>query len=202
MTAFLLGALGLGLSLVVPGVLARARWTAREPRAAVVLWQAVTLASVLSAIGVVLVGPEEVVRAEGSGTVGATEALGAALAVAALIVVRLLLALVAVTRRSRHRRARHLLLVDLLDRAEQRAALDGQLHGEVDAGTLRVLDGALPFAYCLPGRSPRVVVSDGALRVLDPAQVRAVLAHEQAHLRARHDLVLESFAAVSRAVPT
>jgi hypothetical protein len=64
-----------------------------------------------------------------------------------------------------------------------------------------VLDGPLPFAYCLPGRSPRVVLSGGALRVLDAAQVAAVIAHEQAHLRHRHDVVMESFTAFYRAVP-
>jgi len=56
-TALLLGALGLTLSLVVPGLLAGARWPDRAPAAAVVAWQAVTLAAVLSALGVVLAGP-------------------------------------------------------------------------------------------------------------------------------------------------
>lgn len=197
MTALLLGTLGLLLSLVVPEALARARWTARVPRASVVLWQAVTLASVLSAVGVVLVAPEEVLRARGSGPVGGTWVLVGALAVAALIVVRLLVSLAGVMRRSRQRRERHRVLVDLLDQAEAHGSLDR----EMAKGSLRVLDGPLPFAYCLPGRSPRVVLSGGALQVLAPEQVVAVLAHEQSHLRSRHDLVLESFTAVYRAVP-
>jgi hypothetical protein len=46
-----------------------------------------------------------------------------------------------------------------------------------------------------------VVLSGGALRVLDAAQVAAVIAHEQAHLRHRHDVVMESFTAFYRAVP-
>jgi hypothetical protein len=192
-TALLLGALGLTLSLVVPGVLAGARWTDRAPAAAVVLWQAVTLAAVLSALGVVLAAPEELVRAAGSGRPVAAAALVGALAVAAVIVIRLLVSLGGVSHRSRARRERHRLLVDLLDRAEQRR--------EIDVDGLRVLDGALPFAYCVPGRSPRVVLSGGALRVLDREQVDAVLAHEQAHLRHRHDVVMESFTAFYRAVP-
>jgi Zn-dependent protease with chaperone function len=192
-TALLLGALGLTLSLVVPGVLAGARWTDRAPAAAVVLWQAITLAAVLSALGVVLAAPEELVRAAGSGRPVAAAALVGALAVAAVIVIRLLVSLAGVSYRSRARRARHRLLVDLLDRAEQRR--------EIDVDSLRVLDGALPFAYCVPGRSPRVVLSGGALRVLDREQVDAVLAHEQAHLRHRHDVVMESFTAFYRAVP-
>jgi signal transduction histidine kinase len=193
LTALLLGALGLTLSLVVPGVLESARWTGRAPAATVVLWQAVTLASVLSALGVVLAAPEELIRAAGSGRPVATAALVGALVVAAVIVIRLLLSLAGVSYRSRARRARHRLLVDLLDRAEERR--------ELDVEGLRVLDGALPLAYCVPGRSPRVVLSGGALRVLDRDQVQAVLAHEQAHLRHRHDMVMESFTAFYQAVP-
>ena len=193
MTALLLGALGLTLSLVVPGPLAGARWPDRAPAAAVVLWQAITLTGVLCALGVVLAAPEEVVRAVGAGWPVATAALIGALVVAAVIVVRLLVSLVAVVHRSRGRRARHRTLVDLLDRAERRPAY--AVEG------LRVLDGALPMAYCVPGRKPRVVLSGGALEVLDDAQIAAVVAHEQAHLRHRHEIVMESFTAFYRAVP-
>jgi Zn-dependent protease with chaperone function len=193
LTALLLGLLGLTLSLVVPRPLAAARWPDRAPAAAVVLWQAVTLAAVLSALGVVLAAPEELVRAAGSGKPVAAAALIGALAVAAIIVIRLLGSLAGVSYGSRACRARHRMLVDLLDRAEQRR--------ELSLDTVRVLDGEVPFAYCVPGRSPRVVLSGGALEVLDRAQVDAVLAHESAHLRHRHDVVTESFTAFYRAVP-
>jgi Zn-dependent protease with chaperone function len=192
-TALLLGVLGLTLSLVVPGPLAAARWPDRAPAAAVVLWQAITLAAVLSALGVVLSAPEELVRAAGSGKPVAAAALIGALAVAAVIVIRLLVSLAGVSYRARSRRARHRMLVDLLDRAEQRR--------ELPLDTVRILDGAVPFAYCVPGRSPRVVLSGGALDVLDREQVDAVLAHESAHLRHRHDVVTESFTAFYQAVP-
>jgi Zn-dependent protease with chaperone function len=193
-TALLLGALGLTLSLLVPRPLAAARWPDRAPRAAVLLWQSITLTAVLSAIGVVLVVPEELTRAAGSARPVAVAALLGALAVAATIVIRLLVSLWGVTRRSRARRERHRLLVDLLDRAERR--------NEIGPAHLRVLDGPLPLAYCVPGREPRVVLSDGVLQVLDRAQVDAVLAHEQAHLRHRHEVVMESLTAFYRAVPT
>ena len=193
MTALLLGALGLALSLVVPGPFARARWPERAPAAAVLGWQAITLTGVLCALGVVLAGPEELVRALGSGRPVAAAALIGALAVAAVIVIRLLVALIGVSRRSRERRARHRLLADLLDRAER--------HERIEVAGLRVLDGALPLAYCVPGRSPRVVLSEGALQVLDEPQIDAVLRHEQAHLRHRHDVVMESFTAFYQAVP-
>jgi hypothetical protein len=134
-----------------------------------------------------------VVRAVGAGKPVATAALAGALLVATVIVVRLLVSLIGVTRRSRSRRERHRTLIDLLDRAERRPAhtVDG----------LRILDGALPLAYCVPGRAPRVVLSGGVLEVLDDAQIAAVLAHEQAHLRHRHEIVMESFTAFYRAVP-
>ncbi|MCO8271271.1 M56 family metallopeptidase [Actinoplanes sp. TRM 88003] len=193
MTALLLGALGLTLSLVVPGLLARARWPDRAPVAAVLLWQSITLTAVLAALGVVLAAPEEVTRAAGSGQFAAEVTVIGALAVAAVIIVRLLLSLIGVSRRSRARRARHRLLVDLLDRAEQ--------HRELGPDNLRILDGALPLAYCVPGREPRVVLSNGVLQVLDREQVDAVLAHEQTHLRHRHEVVMESFTAFYRAVP-
>ncbi|XVV09430.1 M56 family metallopeptidase [Actinoplanes sp. CA-131856] len=193
MTALLLGALGLTLSLVVPGPLARAKWPDRAPVAAVLLWQSITLSAVLSALGVVLSAPYEVTRAAGSGKPVAAAALIGALAVAGVIILRLIVSLAGVTRRSRVRRARHRELVDLLDRAEQ--------HRELGPDNLRVLDGALPLAYCVPGREPRVVLSNGVLQVLDRDQVDAVLAHEQTHLRHRHEVVMESFTAFYRAVP-
>ncbi|GAA2529457.1 M56 family metallopeptidase [Winogradskya humida] len=196
MTALLLGALGLTLSLAVPGILAHARWPGRAPVAAIVLWQSITLAGILCALGVVLAGPQELIDEFGSGKPVGAAALIAALAVATLIIIRLLVSLAGVSYRSRTRRARHRMLVDLLDSAERH----GTLPAEVPDG-LRVLDGPLPFAYCLPGRRPRVVLSGGALQVLDSAQVGAVIAHEQAHLRYRHDLVMESFTAFYRAVP-
>jgi Zn-dependent protease with chaperone function len=67
---------------------------------------------------------------------------------------------------------------------------------------LQVLAEKTPLAYCLPAlRGSRVVVSVGALDRLDERELRAVLAHEQAHLRARHDLVLEAFTMLHTAFP-
>ncbi|WP_328470057.1 M56 family metallopeptidase [Actinoplanes sp. NBC_00393] len=193
MTALLLGALGLALSLIAPGILAHVRWLDRAPVAGVLLWQALTLTAVLCALGVVLAAPEEVTRAAGARHPETVAALIFSLAVAATIVIRLLISLGRVSYRARARRARHRMLVDLLDRVERRE--------EIKGGEVRVLDGPLPMAYCVPGRDPRVVLSDGVLQVLDPEQVDAVLAHERAHLRHKHELVMESFTAFYRAVP-
>ena len=45
------------------------------------------------------------------------------------------------------------------------------------------------------------MVSEGTLNTLTDAEVAAILTHERAHLRARHDLVLEAFTAVHAAFP-
>lgn len=63
-----------------------------------------------------------------------------------------------------------------------------------------VLAATRPAAYCLPGRPPTIVLTTGALAVLDPEQLTAVLAHERAHLAGRHHLLLavtRSLAAVA-----
>ncbi|MGC9438260.1 M56 family metallopeptidase [Streptomyces sp. WG5] len=50
-----------------------------------------------------------------------------------------------------------------------------------------VLPDEVPYAYALPGgRRDRVVVSTALLDCLEPAERRALFAHERAHLTARH----------------
>ncbi len=53
------------------------------------------------------------------------------------------------------------------------------------SGTV-VLDVQQPAAYCVPGRPPAIVLTAGALAVLEPAQLTAVIAHEKAHLAGGH----------------
>lgn len=64
-----------------------------------------------------------------------------------------------------------------------------------------VLDHDAPAAYCMPCGRYRVVVSSGALAALGTEQLQAVLAHERAHLRCRHHLMLSVAAALARAFP-
>jgi Zn-dependent protease with chaperone function len=45
-----------------------------------------------------------------------------------------------------------------------------------------VLDDPRPAAYCVAGRPAAIVLTSGALAVLGPPQLSAVLAHERAHL--------------------
>ena len=84
-------------------------------------------------------------------------------------------------------------------RGVQRGQRRTREHAEIARMTCRrlrgpgaavVLDAAPRLAYCLPGRPATIVLSSGALAVLDPAQLTAVLAHERAHLAGRHHLLL------------
>lgn len=192
MTGLALAVLALVLSRAVPPVLARARWLEQVPRAGVVLWQAVALAAVLAAVGAVLAAPEELFRAytarEGARVVPVLLATATVAAIGAgIIVVRLAVITIRLGLDTRRRRARHTEMLDLLE-----GPRPNRVH---------VLAGPIPMAYCVPGHSGRVVLTEATVRVLDDAQVQAVIEHERAHLRARHDLVREAFTALHVAFP-
>jgi Zn-dependent protease with chaperone function len=50
---------------------------------------------------------------------------------------------------------------------------------------VRFVDREAAFLFCTGVLHPTIVISRGALRLLDPAELRAALAHEVAHLRRR-----------------
>ena len=72
-------------------------------------------------------------------------------------------------------------------------------HGDPKVPGALVVDHPAAAAYCVPGLRSAIVISAGALDLLDQAELAAVLAHERAHLRERHDLVLLPFTALLRA---
>ncbi len=198
----LVAAAALAVCLVVlaavPARLAGARWVLRSPGLALVLWQAIGLSAGLLALetaATVALAPAgsthaEAVSALAAGDLGRLPLwAGLALGLAVLLLLRLLSVLLgsaAVTLRSRRdNRA----LVDLV-----------ATRNPLLAGT-RVVDSDLPVAYCLPGLRPRVVLSRGALSLLADDEVRAVLAHEEAHVDQRHDLVVLPFVALRATFP-
>ncbi|MGW4093154.1 M56 family metallopeptidase [Nocardia sp. NPDC004750] len=203
-TAPVFAGLALLLAGPAPALLSRATWTYRTPRAALVLWQAIALAAVLSAFGSGLAIAAELLvpGPDGRPTTAPTreiDALGLPLwlayvlvfALTLLIGARLIYAIIRVGVHTRRRRSRHRMLVDLLDQSgPHRRAAD-----------IRVLAATEPIAYCLPGLRQRVVLSEGTLTNLADAEVTAIVSHERSHLRARHDLVLEAFTAVHEAFP-
>jgi Zn-dependent protease with chaperone function len=202
-TALALLVFGVLLAEPVSRRLARARWPARDPVGALLVWQAIGLSGGLALVGSGLVyglsplGPSlpaalpNVVAATISGRWPAELGLGHLLALLAslVLVLRLVGVLLAVTVRTLRTRRRHRDLLDLL--ATPWPAVPGA----------RVLDHPVPVAYCLPGLRSRLVLSAGVLDTLEPAAVAAVLAHERAHLRERHDLVVLPFVAWGATAP-
>ncbi len=59
-----------------------------------------------------------------------------------------------------------------------------------EAGRVLILDSARAFAFAEPGARGGIVVSSSMIAALEPDERQALLAHEQAHLRSRHDLFL------------
>lgn len=64
-----------------------------------------------------------------------------------------------------------------------------------------VLEADRPAAYCVAGRRGIVVVTSAAMAALDPVTLRAVLAHEAAHLDGRHPLLLTVVRGLAAAFP-
>lgn len=69
-----------------------------------------------------------------------------------------------------------------------------RLSRELDANDRRggvvILRGDEPVAFSVPGRGGRVAISSGMLAALTPRERCALLAHERAHLAARHHVFL------------
>src|SRR6266571_966796 len=197
--AALLAVVAIGSALGA-SALPRASWPRRCPAAAILLWQALGLASGLAAVGT-LIGLAlpasqgglvlSVLRAAGllrngelfglARVFGLSQADGAPLVLVAIRLACLAAGLVLL------------------------ASLCWVLlaHGDPKVPGALVVDYPSAAAYCLPGlRSrSRIVVSVGALELLGRGELAAVLAHERAHLRERHDLVLLPFTALRRAFP-
>lgn len=164
----------------------------REPLLALLVWQAVSLAAVLSLL---VAGPLAVWLMRHSITEPADLALaGVGMAITAYMVVRLGVAGHQVGNSLRRTRRQHRELLELV--GEEFDELDDPGRRE-----LRVIDHPTPTAYCVPGMRNRVVVSTGMLDRLGMDEIAAVLAHERSHVRARHDLLVEFFTVLHTAMP-
>lgn len=187
-----------------PRLLGQFAWLDRSPRLGIFSWQALSFSVVAAVVlaGAALALPAVpfsadiaqllsacamALRAQYATPGGAAlSATGAVLAVSVLA------------------RAGYCLTAGLVTAARERRrqldalALFARRHGGCDA---LVVDHPAAAAYCLPGRREQVVLTTGALAALDHDQLAAVLAHERAHLRGRHDLVLATAAALQRAFP-
>ena len=223
--AALLAAVAMG-SVLGASALAQASWPRRSPAAAILLWQALGLAAGLAAVGTLIslglpgggIGVARSVLHPGSalsgsglggsglgGSAGRFPAAFGPIGTMPAMLVALRLTCLA---------AGLILLTSLCwvliassaavlqARRRQRALLALLAHGDPKVPGALVVDYPTAAAYCLPGlRSRIVVVSVGTLELLGRRELAAVLAHEHAHLRERHDLVLLPFTALRRALP-
>ncbi len=170
-----------------------ARWPAAAPRLAIAAWQALAI-SVLLAVGAAGLAlavnfshvssdlavlfdlcADSLQHGYASPGGNATALLGIALFLA--VVSRTLWC------------ASHAVYVDVRDRRARVAILDMVGSRDVVPGAL-VIDHATPYAFCVGGRRHRVVVTSGLLGTLSNDELRAVLAHEAAHLRQRHHVAI------------
>lgn len=189
MTPLLLGLIGLALALPVPALLAKMTWPRLSPAAGVVLWQSLALAAVLAISGAALSTALWLVTHDDL-TWWRIALHLTIMTIGVMVWARFWWAAWQVWRETNARRRRHRELVDLL----------GEPYGALPA--VRILAEETPVAYCIPRRrDPRFVISQGTLDALDDDSLEAVLEHERAHVRIRHDLVLEAFGVLHRAFP-
>lgn len=202
--AGVLTAYGLLVAVLAPVMLVRLGWAVRAPRLAIWAWQAATMTILASAVlaGLVLVVPT--VPVSGSfaemlhacavalraryATPGGTVAGATGVALASGVVLRVAGCLAAQVWRARRDRGRHAAVLTVIGRDRP------------DLGVI-VLDEPRPAVYCLPGGQRRIVLTSAALAALAPDELDAVLAHERAHIRQRHHLVLAYATALERAFP-
>lgn len=204
MTAVVLVGYAIVLAGPVAWLLRRAAWTSRAPRLAVAAWQVVSLSIVLAVglAGLVLIVPVaaltgglatlieacvDALRVQYA-TLGGAATSTVAIALLAVMVVRVGYTAVVCFGQA------------IWQRRRQRAALALIGHRDDELGAV-VVDHTTAVAYCLPGRGRQVVLTSAAVCALDPAELRAVLAHEQAHLRERHHLVLAGAQVLDQAFP-
>jgi hypothetical protein len=202
-------------SVLGASALAQASWPRRSPAAAILLWQALGLAGGLAAVGTLIslglpgnhlgvarsflhlgaVFPAGTFRLPVAGMVSALPTMLlvfrlTCLAAGLALLASLCWVLIAASAAALAARRRQRVLLALL------------AHGDPKAPGALVVDYPTAAAYCLPGlRSRIVVLSVGTLELLGRGELAAVLAHERAHLRERHDLVLLPFTALRRAFP-
>lgn len=121
-------------------------------------------------------------------TPGGAAVAGAGLTLSGAIALRVAWACVQLVRDRRTERRRQRTLITLC----------GKHTAELDAV---ILDTPQPAAYCLAGRENTVFLTSGTIRLLTRPQLAAVLAHEQAHLGARHHRLLAAAALAAHAIP-
>ncbi|HEV2258552.1 MAG TPA: M56 family metallopeptidase [Streptosporangiaceae bacterium] len=201
-----LALLGYAALLLTAGAeaLARARWADRAPRLAVTAWLALAGSAVVSVVlgGGALVVPTIRVSADLAALL--TECAmalrasyahpgGAAMAGAGAVLG------LAVTARVAWCTAGTLARAGLARRRHRRVLAMAGRHDRRLGAVL--IDHEHAAAWCLPGGEGQLVLTTAAAEVLDEAQLAAVLAHERAHQRGRHHLLVALAGSLAAAFP-
>ena len=203
-TSISLAILAFALAWPVPIVLAHAKWPSRAPATALLLWQSIALAGGLSMIGslvsfgLIPFGDNLVTSAAALIRSVVEQPLVASVEIVHLVAlcggvllgIHLVLNLILTITQTQRQRQRHRQLVQLLSSPLP------------DQPNTRLLDHAVPVAYCLPGTYHSVTVfSAGLVQLLDADELQAVIEHEKAHLLQRHYIVLMAFDAWRSSLP-
>jgi hypothetical protein len=205
---FVLLIIGALTAATAPRLLSRADWPEREPVLALWVWQCVVAAVLLCCVSAMALtasaawsavrghlfafAPRGVIDAYGLPQYGRwSGALAGVLALGGVWTVAMLTREVRVTQARRRRRRAELRL---------RAPL---LPGESVpvGGRLVVLEDTRSDAWWLSGAEPQLVVTTAALSRLKGRRLDAVMAHEQGHVRARHDVLLHCAGALAGGFP-
>ena len=181
-----------------------AAWTRRSPALAIMVWQALAIAIVTAVFlaGLALVFPSLPASASVASFIEACASAlrqqyqtpagqvfgGVGGLVASAVAIRTAYCLMAAFDVVRRRRATQHIHLAVASRPHPRWAVS-------------VVEHVAAAAYCVPGRHARIVFTSAAMAQLDDAEVDAVIAHEEAHLHGRHDVVLAMFVALRRAFP-
>ncbi|MFD7660211.1 M56 family metallopeptidase [Actinosynnema sp. NPDC059797] len=199
-------ALLLGAWLVAwlaPRHLRRLTSTGTDPRVALVAWlsSAVSVVATAGLAVAALLLPDHgshvfaafhtCLASLAHGTTPRVEAMAGAVGV--LLLAALLVRLVVLSARAARRRAR--------TRREHLSVLRLAARREGGSPDTLWLEHEEPVAFSLAGSPGVVVATDGLVRRLTGEQVRAVLAHERAHLRGRHHLLVAAGDAVATLLP-
>ncbi|MFD0560075.1 peptidase M48-like protein [Stackebrandtia endophytica] len=83
-------------------------------------------------------------------------------------------------------------------RAVSREVADRARSIQIDGYPVLLIPDSRAVAFSLPRRHGGIVISEGLRTRLDPAELTAVIAHENAHVRQRHHLVMTVVAALHR----
>lgn len=200
------GLAGYAVLLLTAGMpaLARAAWPGRAPQLAIFAWLAlagsaaasvvlsglaltVPTARVSGGLSALLAACDDALRARYAHP-GGTALAGAGVVLAAVVAGRVAWCVAAALAANARTSRRHRHGLRLAGRADARLGAVVVDHGE-------------PAVYCLPGPGRPVVVTTAALRVLDEAELAAVLAHERAHQAGRHHLLVSLGTVPSTAFP-